>query len=134
MAHSQDCPKPRQLTLQWAQFPPFNIQGLIVSGTVAEYQSDATGTILGFTLAHEFGHFLGLFHTSQTNEEADSIIGFDPISDTDVCTNKQIRKTGSIDNCPDRSNLMFPYVDDNDDPDLSTGQGNVVRYNPAVTP
>jgi hypothetical protein len=118
---------------------PFNVQGLVTSGTVAEYQDDGEGTTLGYILAHEFGHYLGLFHTSQTNTSATSIIGEDPISDTPACETADLGGGAQIDNCPDRDNLMFPFVCDPQggvdcaNPELSQGQGNVVRYNPGVT-
>ena len=110
---------------------PFNRQGTIVSGTLAEYQFDGDGTILGFALAHEFGHFLGLFHTTQFDGSFSTIIGSDPISDTPLCTTRHL-SDGGINACPDRANLMFPAVALTTNPDFSTGQGNVVKYNPAV--
>ena len=119
---------------------PFNHQGTAVSGTLAEYQGDGEGITLGYILAHEFGHYLGLYHSSQTNDSATSIIGHDPIADTAECTTAELGSKGNIDKCPDRHNLMFPYVCDPsvdtgcDNPDVSQGQGNVVRYNPGVTP
>ncbi len=49
-------------------------------------------------LAHEVGHYLGLFHTSEQNGQM-----FDPILDTPTC--------GRIAaDCPDISNLMFPFA------------------------
>jgi hypothetical protein len=119
---------------------PFNHQGTAVSGTLAEYQSDGNGITLGYILAHEFGHYLGLFHSSQTNSPGTAIVGHDPISDTPDCVSADLGSPANIDNCPDRHNLMFPYVCDPtvetgcDNPDVSQGQGNVVRYNPGVTP
>jgi Metallo-peptidase family M12B Reprolysin-like len=119
---------------QAARIPgPFNRQGTLHSGTVAEYQGDATGTILGFILAHEFGHFLGLYHTSQTDAAQSAIIGMDPISDTPICTTSDISNAGSIDGCPDRTNLMFPIVADEPNPAVSAGQGTVIRLNPAIS-
>lgn len=115
---------------------PFNRQGTVVSGVVAEYQGDppgpGAGTVLGFTLAHELGHYLGLFHTSQTDGAQTAIIGHDPIADTPVCTTAQASAQGGINNCPDRHNLMFPIVDDNPDPVVTAQQGTVVRLDPAV--
>jgi hypothetical protein len=128
---------------------PFTRQGTAVSGTLAEYQSDEenpdvssgdVGVTLGYILAHEFGHFLGLYHSSQTNDSQTGIVGHDPISDTADCSTADIQHEGSIDGCPDRFNLMFPVVcdvrseDNCDNPEVSQGQGNVVRYNPGVTP
>jgi hypothetical protein len=111
---------------------PFNLDGTIVSGTLAEYQGDGTGNILGFTLAHEFGHFVGLWHTSQTNSTQTDIIGHDPILDTPRCVDADLALPGSIDNCPDRTNLMFPVVDNATDPPISAGQIKVIELNPAV--
>ena len=111
---------------------PFLRQGTIQSGTVAEYQSDGVGNVLGVVLAHEFGHFLGLWHTSQTNSSANAIIGHDPIVDTPVCTTAQI-SVGGINACPDRSNLMFPYISPVANPPISVDQGTVILLNPAVT-
>ncbi|HKI98016.1 MAG TPA: Ig-like domain-containing protein, partial [bacterium] len=110
---------------------PFTRQGTIQSGTVMEYQGDNTGEVLGVVLAHELGHYLGLWHTSQTNSTATGIIGEDPIADTPVCTNAQIG-SGGINACPDRTNLMFPYVSPDANPPVSVDQGTVILLNPAV--
>jgi hypothetical protein len=109
---------------------PFNLHGTIVSGTLAEYTGDGTGTILGYTLAHEFGHFLGLWHTSQTNTAGTAITAHDPIGDTGSCTTAEV--SASISNCPDRTNLMFPYVNNTTDPPVTAGQAQVILNNPAI--
>ena len=111
---------------------PFNLDGTVVSGTLAEYQGDGNGTILGFTLAHEFGHYVGLWHTSQTDGNQGSIIGHDPIADTPECTDSHLGEAGDIDQCPDRDNLMFPVVDLEPDPPISANQTTVILLNPAV--
>lgn len=49
-------------------------------------------------LAHELGHFLGLFHTSEQNGQS-----FDPLEDTPQCTD-----FSNPTSCPDWGNLMFP--------------------------
>ena len=111
---------------------PFNRQGTIKSGTVAEYQGDGDGDYLGSILAHEFGHFLGLYHTSQTNSTQDGIIGLDPISDTQACTTADIINAGvGPKACPDVTNLMFPLLAD-PTADISAKQGIVIRLNPGV--
>ncbi|MCZ6553280.1 MAG: hypothetical protein O7A67_05700, partial [SAR324 cluster bacterium] len=112
---------------------PFNRHGTAVSGTIAEYQNDGNGAVLGFILAHEFGHFLGLFHTSQTSGDRLTIIGEYPIADTELCQTSDLGGIGHIENCPDRTNLMFPYVLNDTDPPITTGQGNVVKFNPGIT-
>jgi hypothetical protein len=53
----------------------------------------------GWTMAHELGHFGGLFHTSELGGDS-----FDAISDTAECTAEQERGRS----CPDRRNLMYP--------------------------
>ena len=115
---------------------PFNLHGTVVSGTLAEYNGDGTGTILGFTLAHEFGHFLGLWHTSQTNSGGTEIRFQDPISDTMSCTTADLSGplSPAIDNCPDRDNLMFPFVSNDSDPPITAGQAQVILNNPAIYP
>lgn len=107
---------------------PFQLHGTIVSGTLAEYQSDGTGTILGFTLAHEFGHYLGLWHTSQTS--GSTIVAHDPLADTPSCTTADFVGAG----CPDETNLMFPFVSNNVNPPISARQAQVILNNPAIYP
>ena len=51
---------------------PFSRQGTTISGTLAEHQGDADGTSLGVILAHEFGHYSALSHTSQPHPHADA--------------------------------------------------------------
>lgn len=52
----------------------------------------------GQILAHEVGHYLGLFHTSE-----DRGAGYDPLPDTPQCSRIS-------EQCPDLDNLMFPYA------------------------
>ncbi|MBI5814598.1 MAG: hypothetical protein HZB29_03205 [Nitrospinae bacterium] len=51
------------------------------------------------TAAHELGHFLGLFHPSESDGKT-----YDPISDTPEC---HAGEKPSPANCPDGTNLMF---------------------------
>lgn len=59
--------------------------------------------LLGETLAHEAGHYLGLFHPVEIDENSE-IFDEDPLGDTPTC--------GSLDSCLDNreifANLMFP--------------------------
>ncbi len=50
-------------------------------------------------LAHEIGHYLGFYHTTETNLSRE-----DPLSDTPRCEERDLR------NCPDWSFHMFPIV------------------------
>ncbi|MCH8841596.1 MAG: Ig-like domain-containing protein [SAR324 cluster bacterium] len=112
---------------------PFSRQGTIISGTLAEYQGDGDGTFLGVILAHEFGHYLGLYHTSQTNSTLDGIIGDDVIADTPNCTDLDIT-IGGLEGCPDAANYMFPIaLGGLNQNEVSTQQGLLIRLNPAVT-
>ncbi len=69
--------------------------------------------------AHEVGHYLGLFHTSEQFGN-----GHDPIDDTPECSG------GSFpNNCDDANNLMFPYAGI-DNRELTEGQSWVLQVNP----
>ncbi len=52
----------------------------------------------GIVFAHEVGHYLGLYHTSEQNG-----FSFDPLPDTPECNRISA-------NCPDLNNLMFPFA------------------------
>lgn len=70
-------------------------------------------------MAHEVGHFLGLFHTSETDGQ-----GHDRLDDTPQCYDLT-----EIWDCPDAQNVMFPYID-YDTLELTQDQGYVMRVNP----
>jgi hypothetical protein len=77
---------------------------------------------VGRLLAHEIGHYLGLWHTTEKGA-----VMVDKISDTPVCP------SGSkIVDCPDLQNLMFvEYFNYAPDPlVLSKGQADVIRGSP----
>ena len=58
--------------------------GLGHSGIVLNYLAIDTGTQLGHVLAHEAGHYLGLFHTTEQPGTT-----FDPLLDTPECPKTQ---------------------------------------------
>ncbi len=73
---------------------------------------------LALTIAHETGHSMGLYHTSERDGSM-----HDTIYDTPTCAG------GSDSACPDGTNLMFwsgHY------PNLSAGQAYVLRRSPIV--
>jgi hypothetical protein len=69
------------------------------------------------TLRHEAGHFAGLFHTTEIAG------GSDFLSDTPVCMSVD----QLFDQCPDFSNLMFPYANPQSSLAQSPKQTTVVR-------
>lgn len=74
----------------------------------------------GIVMAHEVGHYLGLFHTSEQYGQ-----GFDPVEDTPRCTNPNAFPDG----CPDLDNLMFPLAGITHT-ELSDGQKYTLLANP----
>jgi len=74
---------------------------------------------LGTTAAHEIGHYLGLYHTSERDGDA-----HDPIADTPECA-------AGDDACPDASNVMF-WTGGGARSRLTAGQGAVMRRHPLV--
>jgi hypothetical protein len=92
--------------------------GLVFSAAVAE-----DSELLGQVLAHEVGHYLGLFHTTEQGAQ-----GQDPLGDTPFCPSNQWRNPG---NCPDIQNLMFPFAG-NDHANVTDDQAFVLHANPLV--
>ena len=78
-----------------------------------------SNTATGSLIAHEVGHFLGLWHTSET----DGLV--DPITDTPGCA-----AGVATNDCPDRDNLMFPSFRPTGPLSVSQGQAAVVRGTP----
>ena len=92
--------------------------GVIVAGTLLSDPS-----LAGQVTAHELGHFLGLFHTTEMGGRF-----FDPLSDTAQCAPNLWSNPGR---CPDISNLMFPFAG-RANTAVSNAQSLVIHANPLV--
>lgn len=73
----------------------------------------------GIVLAHEVGHYLGLFHTSEQYGYS-----HDPLLDTPECTRNNFPSR-----CPDLGNLMFPFASI-ENTVVTNDQAWVIRVNP----
>jgi len=97
-----------------AEFFGVTFENPIVPGELVD-GNEYTGLII----AHEIGHYLGLFHTTEIDGER-----HDPIADTPECSSRDFPL-----DCPDLGNLMFPIgVPGNIA--LTAGQAHTVRANP----
>ena len=92
--------------------------GVVVSIDTHMTDSGFDAHEFGLTMAHENGHSMGLYHTSERDGS-----DHDTISDTPQCAG------GDAAGCPDGINIMFWS---GHFPDLSTGQGYVLRRSPIV--
>ena len=81
--------------------------------------------MVGQTMAHELGHFVGLFHTTERMGG-----GTDQLDDTPIC--EEI--SDAMADCPDLSNLMFPVAAWDGLAEISTGQASIIRANPLTKP
>jgi hypothetical protein len=103
---------------------PMDFRGTQHSG-IAVAPQGGTGLLTGDDIAHEMGHSLGLYHTTEFNP---SVNGYDPISDTARCTNLGPNGENAA-ACPDRHNVMFPQLNGSFT-GFSAGQATVIK--PAV--
>ena len=98
---------------------PPGIYGL--PGSCVVLAKQATANNMGVVAAHELGHFLGLWHTTEIDG------GTDPLGDTPECPAQT-----EVKQCPDYRNLMFPRFPTSDPLLLSAAQRTVVRANPVL--
>ena len=97
---------------------PPGLVGTVSSGVAVSPQEDADLT--GDVLAHELGHFLGLWHPTEMNGMTQ-----DPIRDTETCTFDP-DDLDSMARCRTIDNIMFPVLTGIAD-ELTEGQCFVVR-------
>ncbi len=98
----------------------------------------AAGEELEIIIAHESGHFLGLFHTVERNGLGldGDIVGQDPLSDTPLCPDSaDANEDGRLSpaECADdgADNLMF-WSPANDSRSLTDQQGEILLRNPVT--
>ena len=74
----------------------------------------------GIVLAHEVGHYIGLFHTTEQGGR-----GQDPLNDTPFCPANDF----NAGNCADLGNLMFPFASVTHT-EVTPDQSWVIQVNP----
>ena len=77
------------------------------------------------TILHEFGHFIGLNHTTEFDGQSS-----DPLADTARCPAATISQQQQLRSCPDRTNVMFPAGPIDGPISLSPTQTRVYRGSP----
>jgi hypothetical protein len=111
---------------------PVGIPGAVRSGVVIALPELDDGATAGRQLAHEIGHYLGLFDTTSANAK------HDPINDTAACPTSQDKDGDGLLTAAecvafDGSNVMF-WQPDNKPATFSAEQSKVMRGNPMLWP
>ena len=104
----------------------------------ADMIAEASG-LVELIMAHEAGHYLGLYHTTERNGQAldaNGILGQDPLSDTPTCddgsdANGDKRLSSSECADADGGNLMF-WSPGQTSRSLTSQQGTILSGNPVV--
>ena len=115
---------------------PVGLHGTPGSGVVLTAEFLRLGTaqdptlgaqLSGVVLAHEVGHWLGLFHTSELSGTVQ-----DPLSDTPECSGiMELMEDSDFSSCDDVDNLMFPVASPSART-LTLDQASVLRANPVT--
>lgn len=92
----------------------------LASGTDGEF-TEAEAVALGDAIAHEVGHFLGLFHPVESTWDR-----YDALEETPTCSG-QVACEQVL-----GGNLMFPYVVDDRTPRLTRDQRQLLLLHPAI--
>lgn len=101
--------------------------GLVFSAEYLRQTGNVNGPqLVGQVLAHELGHYLGLFHTTEQSGGQ-----FDQLEDTERCSTIE---NGNLAACADYNNLMFPIAAIRTSLELSDGQVSIIRANPLTKP
>ena len=85
--------------------------------------------LLGQTMAHEIGHYLGLFHTTEMQQGMT-----DRLADTPECPQSIMSDPYRMSECPDYGNLMFPTASMRDSVEVTPLQKGILRGQPNVQP
>lgn len=106
-------------------------------GTPGATPTDSELTLMGETIAHEAGHWLGLYHLAESNyNSTQSVYNRDPISETPRCTQNPVSLVncdGTAENNSGARNVMFWSGTAGFDQSRFTGeQGWVLRRHPLV--
>lgn len=80
--------------------------GTPMSGVAFAITPETPAELDGLALLHEFGHFVGLAHTTEFSGDY-----VDPLDDTPSCVGiLDPQRPQTLDRCPDKNNLMFPTL------------------------
>ena len=109
--------------------PGTNASGVVVSiGTHRQADGSLATNILGETIAHEAGHQIGLFHTSERDGSNHDLAHDSPTCTLDMDANGDGSLTA--DECPDGQNLMFWTGSTLPQDELSPQQSDVLYFTP----
>ena len=102
---------------------PLGQQGLATSAiVVAAGPHGGDAEYMAGTIVHELGHYVGLFHTTESKGGA-----WDPLGDTPECPGTEITPA----NCSDGTNLMFwSHSPDGEETVISGEQADVFNNSP----